>query len=137
MSFILSYSLDLHNVIQKSFTPKVQVSHICGPEIYNIKVWLSPYTKEIGNHSKPHHFSFCKVDGKTQMYYRKWSCDPWRPNDVEYPDPDVPEAVGTNDGLTLLKVKRTTLTNKQHYDTDFIEPSFTVCCVNCLVYSSF
>ncbi|XP_038063298.1 uncharacterized protein LOC119733986 [Patiria miniata] len=99
------YTLEeLHEVVENSYTPRVLVRQLFGSDLWDIKSWLLPHLKPIGNHSKPHHFLFKKVNGAARMYYRMWCCDPWRPNNVEGPDAeiDIPDEEQC-EGLSLFK----------------------------------
>jgi hypothetical protein len=59
----------LKDIIHNSYTPPIYVIELT--TIIDCKEWLLRGMEKVwGNHSKPHHFVFKKVDGETVMFYK-------------------------------------------------------------------
>lgn len=76
---MLFLSLELKQVIEKSFSPAPEVVEVS--DVRDIKEWLLPHTPILHDHLKAHQFKFeLGSDGESRMYYKEWSTDPfWLP----------------------------------------------------------
>ena len=65
----------LHEAIHASFKPVPITADLS--TIWDLKLWLKPYTPALQNHSRHHSFRFQKGQGKyakqVEMCYRNWS----------------------------------------------------------------
>ena len=70
---------DLKASFLSSYTPSPKVLDLF--EVWDIKHWLKESIEDIHTHTRPHHFKFELVDGKTEVKYKYWSDDSkWLPS---------------------------------------------------------